>query len=51
MRGERFWRNGVIQATKKGVTDGQFAHNVRLSIVRSSILLAHDPEKWAPVFG
>jgi hypothetical protein len=23
--GERFWRNGVIQATKKGVIDLQFA--------------------------
>jgi hypothetical protein len=38
MRGERFWRNGVIQATKKGVTGGQFAPSEWLSIVRSSIL-------------
>jgi hypothetical protein len=41
----RFWRNGAVQATKKGVTGGQFASPQRFSIVRSSILLAHDPEK------
>jgi len=38
--GQRFWRNGVIQATKKAVTNGQFAPAQRLSIVLPTILAA-----------
>jgi len=39
MRGERFWRNGVIQATKKGVIGAQFALPRWISIVPAAILI------------